>query len=185
MNETKIKVRFYNVAQWKKEENFLSSQHKMGWKFIKTNAFCVYRFEKCEPNEYIYQLDYNPEGIKNKSEYIQMFNDCGWEYIQDACGYSYFRKEKSKMKGKEEIFCDDTSRLEMMKRVFKGKIFPLIVIFFCVIIPQIFIQGERHSRESDIFSKVFIAIGLLYIITLISFAIHFFKYYNSFDKKIK
>ena len=47
-----------------------------------------------------------------------MFADCGWEYLQDFAGYSYFRKPVAEMKGEEAIFCDDASRLEMMRRVF-------------------------------------------------------------------
>lgn len=27
-----------------------------------------------------------------------MFTDCGWEYLQDFVGYSYFRKPKAAMK---------------------------------------------------------------------------------------
>ena len=46
----------------------------------------LYHFEKCEPEDVTYQLDYNPEGIAHKAEYIQMFLDCGWEYMQDFAG---------------------------------------------------------------------------------------------------
>jgi len=46
----------------------------------------------------VYQLDYNQEGRSHKEEYIQMFTDCGWEYLQDFVGYSYFRKPKAAMK---------------------------------------------------------------------------------------
>lgn len=38
----------------------------------------------------IYQLDYNPDGKKNQEEYVQMFEDCGWEYLKDfAVKYIY------------------------------------------------------------------------------------------------
>lgn len=47
---------------------------------------------KCTPEDVVYQLDYNEEGLTHKDEYVQMFRDCGWEYIQDFGGYSYFRK---------------------------------------------------------------------------------------------
>ena len=47
----------------------------------------------------------------------------------DFNGYCYFRKPMAMMQQKEEIFCDDTSRLEMMQRIFYGRIIPLIAIF--------------------------------------------------------
>ena len=37
-----------------------------------------YLFEKCEPEDVVYQLDYNPEGDGHKAAYVQMFEDCGW-----------------------------------------------------------------------------------------------------------
>ena len=48
-------------------------------------------------------------------EYVRMFEDCGWEYLTEFDGYNYFRKPADKMQQKEEIFCDDISRLDMMK----------------------------------------------------------------------
>lgn len=57
-----------------------------------------------------------------------MFRDCGWEYLQNFVGYSYFRKAASDMDGtEEEIFCDDASRLDMIKRVFSQRMVPLEV----------------------------------------------------------
>ena len=78
----------------------------------------------------VYQLDFNPEGISHREEYLQMFRDCGWEYLQEYMGYSYFRKPVSRMEGRdEEIFCDDASRLDMMKRVFKAGCFRRLSCF--------------------------------------------------------
>ena len=88
----------------------------------------------------VYQLDYNTEGLKNKEEYVRMFADCGWEYIQDYVDFSYFRKPVADMNGDEEIFCDDSSRLAMMDRVYKGRMVPLTVIFSACLLPQFVIN---------------------------------------------
>lgn len=154
MRDTKTEFRFFTIPEWKKEENYLREQHKNGWEFINVTFIGLYHFKKCEPQDVIYQLDYNPESITQKDEYIQMFRDCGWEYLQNFFGYSYFRKPASEMDGAEEIFCDDASRLDMMKRVFKQRMTPLLCIFFLVIIPQIYIQSHVNH----------ILMGFLYII---------------------
>lgn len=135
---TKREIKFFNIVQYEQEAEYLRNMHKSGWKFVKMTGLGMYHFESCEPEDVIYQLDYNQEGLKNKEEYVQMFEDCGWEYLQDAFGYSYFRKPASEMHGEETIFCDDESRLEMMNRVFKGRFMPLIVIFCCCLLPQFF-----------------------------------------------
>lgn len=100
----------------------------------------MYHFEKCTPQDVVYQLDYNQEGLAHKDEYLKMFEDCGWEYIQDFFGYSYFRKAVADNGSTEEIFCDDDSRFQMMQRVMKGRMLPLLIIFLSVLLPQFFIN---------------------------------------------
>ena len=139
-----------------------------------------YRFEKCEPEDVVYQLDYNPEGIAHKAEYEQMFRDCGWEYLQDYFGYSYFRKSADEMNGDEEIFCDDASRMDMMKRVFRGRIIPLVVIFFCVILPQIYMQSHLNGGLGSVLTGVFVVLGILYLVLFSVFGIHFWKYWRNY-----
>lgn len=177
MKDKKISVRFFNIVQWKQEQDYLRSQHNNGWKFKKLDWLCCYHFERCEPEDVKYQLDFNPDGINHKSEYVQLFSDCGWEYMQDYVGYSYFRKPVAQMQNQdEEIFCDDTSRLDMMKRVLKGRIIPLIFMFLCVILPQIFVQNNTHSK---ILYYVYVVLAVLYLILFSIFAYQFWKYKKS------
>ena len=105
MKGKKTEMKFFPIPQWKKEERYLREQHRKGWRFVKVNGLCLYHFEKCEAEDVIYQLDYNPDAITQKSEYVQMFQDCGWEFLQNFMGYSYFRKAAREMDGRdEEIF---------------------------------------------------------------------------------
>ena len=139
MSELKKEFRWFNIMEYEKEENYLSKRHQEGWKFKRVTFPGVYTFERCEPEKVIYQLDYNKEGIKHQMEYVRMFEDCGWEYLTEFDGYNYFRKPADKMQQKEEIFCDDISCLDMMNRIFRGRVIPLIVIFCCLVF-QIFLM---------------------------------------------
>ena len=76
---------------------------------------------------------------------MQLFADCGWEYLQDYMGYSYFRKSASQTEGAEEIFCDDASRLQMFERVGRGRMLPLLVIFLCVMLPGL-LRSIAHGE---------------------------------------
>ena len=60
-------------------------------------------------------------------------------------GYSYFRKAVSAMNGDEEIFCDESSRLAMMERVYKGRLIPILVIFSACLLPQ-FVFNLTNGR---------------------------------------
>jgi len=174
--ETKRQIKFFTIFEYEKEQVYLRQMHKSGWKFRKVNGLCVYHFEKCTPEDVIYQLDYNKEGLDNKDEYVKMFSDCGWEYLQDYVGYSYFRKAVSE-EGEEEIFCDDESRLQMMERVFKGRMIPLLILFFTVLIPQFIIN--LFSFHNYGVAALIGGIVALYVVLFVLCAV---KYY-SFLKK--
>ena len=108
-----------------------------------------------------------------------MFSDCGWEYICDFFGYSYFRKEGDAGEEREEIFCDDASRLDMMKRVFRGRIIPLIVIFALAIIPKLFVNTVGYSGGSllqNILSFTFLGLAALYLVIFTVTAVQFWQY---------
>lgn len=149
--ETKKTVKLFSVVDWEKEQNYLREMHRQGWKFVRLTALGVYHFEKCEPEDVIYQLDYNADGLAHKEEYVQLFADCGWEYLQDYLGYSYFRKSASQTDGAEEIFCDDASRLQLLERVGRGRMaadarnFPLCDAAGASLLHR---AGRRRSRRA-------------------------------------
>lgn len=166
-------LRLFSIVQWTQEQEFLRQEHQNGWKFTKLKPLGLYYFERCRPEDVVYQLDYNPDGNAHKAEYVQMFRDCGWEYLQNYAGYSYFRKPASQMEGDEEIFCDDASRLEFMKRMLKGYLLPLVNIFILIIIPQLFLQSRIGNK---ILTGIFAVLGVLYLVLFLVFAIQFWRY---------
>lgn len=180
----KTELRFFTILEWKKEEKYLQKRHSEGWKFIGVTFPGLYHFEACEPEDVVYQLDYNQEGAAHREEYIQMFHDCGWEYILDFAGYSYFRKPVSAMDGSdpEEIFCDDDSRADMMKRVFRGRMIPLIVIFLGIIIPQLFSQSHTGGTFGMILTGAYVVLFVLYLVLFAWYGWQFRQYMKRLKK---
>ena len=179
MGNSKTVFKYFTIPQYRQEEEYLSAMNEKGWRFTHVTIPGFYHFEKCEPGQVTYRLDYNQEGIRNKDEYIQMFSDCGWEHICDFVGYSYFRKEGEAREEREEIFCDDSSRLDMMKRVFRGKIIPLIIIFALVIIPQLIMNTAGNSGRGfyqNLFSFILLGLAILYLVIFSMTAVHFYQY---------
>lgn len=173
--KTKNIFKYFMIYNHEKEEEYLREMSKSGWKFTNVSGLGMYHFEKIEPEDVIYRLDYNKEGRENKSEYVQIFSDCGWEYIQDHAEYSYFRKPAAEADGNEEIFCDDESKFEMLKRVFMGRVRLLIVLFFLILIPDFIILVLKHYY---IFAAVYSLIIVLYIVLFLKFIIKCIKYIN-------
>ena len=169
--ETKKQFKWFTIFEYEKEQDYLREMHKAGWKFIKVKGVGTYYFEKCTPQDVVYQLDYNKDGLSHKDEYLKMFDDCGWEYIQDYAGYSYFRKKVAIDGVAEEIFCDEESRLQMMQRVLKGRMLPLLVIFFATLLPQFLINLlSTHNYFIASF------IGGVLAMYIVIFAMCFVKY---------
>lgn len=178
--KTKKEFRYFNIFQYQKEQEYLRRRHQEGWRFVKVSGLGVYHFEECTPEDVVYQLDYNQEGLEHKEEYVQMFRDCGWEYMQDYAGYSYFCKPAARMDGEEEIFCDDQSRLEMMERVYKGRLMPVMVLFCAVLLPQ-FIMNLTIYHNAFL-SVMYGAILVLYLAVFGSAVRHYRKLKNGTEK---
>lgn len=178
--KTKKQFKIFTIFEYEKEQEYLRTMHKSGWKFVKVSGLCTYHFEECTPQDVVYQLDYNSEGLEHKEEYIRMFNDCGWEYLQDYVGYSYFRKPVSEDGVEDEIFCDDESRLQMIKRVYQGRMLPILIIFFSLLFPQ-FITNLITYHNYGI--AAFYGIIILFVITVfLSFVKSYRKYKNGTKK---
>lgn len=169
--DKKTEYRFFHIFQYEEEAQYLREMHAKGWEF-EGLSLIRYRFRRCEPKDMVYQLDYNQEGLAHREEYIKMFADCGWEHMGDYLGYSYFRKPAEQMtEGEEGIFCDEESRVEMMRRVFKGRMTPLLIMFLGVVCPQLVMQiGLGHYGLAGVYAGIlliYIAIfayfGRLYV----------------------
>jgi len=172
----KREFRYFTIMDYEREQDYLREQHRQGWRFTHVSGLGMYHFEACEPEDVVYQLDYNQEGLAHKEEYVRLFQDCGWEYLQDYVGYSYFRKPAADMGSEEGIFCDDASRLAMMQRVFRGRLVPLLVLFCAVLVPQFLLQ---LTTGRYVLAVVYSLILLLYIAIFLWFFKKYTDYKNS------
>lgn len=164
MSERKTWVRFFTIADYEDEEQWLRAQHKSGWKLVKTVLPCFYIFERCTPEDVVYRLDYR--NCTENGDYLQIFRDYGWEYFNRCMGWLYFRKPVAEADTEQdsEIFSDDVSRLDMLSHVVNTRMLPLIIVFLCCLLPNFL----RSSDEPT--SSVFIAFGVLMLLYLYLFA---------------
>ncbi len=164
MSERKTWVRFFTIADYEEEEQWLRTQHKRGWKLVKTVLPCFYIFERCTPEDVVYRLDYR--NCTENGDYLQIFRDYGWEYFNRCAGWLYFRKPVAETDTEQdsEIFSDDVSRLDMLSHVINTRMLPLVIIFLCCLLPNFL----RSSEEPT--SSVFIAFAVLMLLYLYLFA---------------
>ena len=176
MKTVKKEFRWFSITEYEKEAEYLRHMHNEGWKFKNVTFPGIYTFEKCDPQDVIYQLDYNKDSVKNQGEYVQMFEDCGWEYLKEFAGYTYFRKPAAQMEKEENIFCDDQSRLDMLNRIFRGRIIPLLLIFVTLLVNGVL------NMDNTAMTIVYGVLTGIYTLIFLQFAVKYISFRNRMIK---
>ena len=138
--EKKIVYRIFTIADYEREALYFREMHAKGWKLRKVSysilLFAVkYTFEKCQPEQVSYQLDFYPMEKSERASYLQLFKDCGWEHITDFNGFSYFRKLRSGIESDAEfeIYNDAAGKLAMVKRILTRRMLPILLLFLALL----------------------------------------------------
>lgn len=140
MESKKIITTFY-LSEFEEEEKWLEVQHNQGWKLADISgkqhnlgwkranlSGNTYVFEKCANEEWIYQLDFRGKEV-NRAEYIQLFADCGWEFVLEKDKWFYFRKRKDATDVDTSIFSDRDSKIDMCERAIYGRLSINVCLF--------------------------------------------------------
>ncbi len=138
--EKKSVYRLVTIADYEREAIFLGRMHAEGWKLSKVSYSYLlvavkYSFEKCQPEQVSYQLDFYPMKKSERASYLQLFKDCGWEHITDFNGFSYFRKFLAGIESDAEfeIYNDSTGKLAMVKRILIMRMLPVLLLFLALL----------------------------------------------------
>ena len=172
--EKKVVYRIATIADYDREALYLRKMHAEGWKLKEVTysnlvVAVKYTFEKCQPEQVSYQLDFYPMKKSERASYLQLFKDCGWEHITDFNGFSYFRKLHSGIESDAEfeIYNDASGKLAVVKRILIIRMIPILLIFlliFSALLPVFskFVSGDS-SFSWDMFLIVLIDFVLLII----------------------
>ncbi len=170
MMEKKIVYRIFTIADYEREALYFREMHAKGWKLREVSysilLFAVkYTFEKCQPEQVSYQLDFYPMEKSERASYLQLFKDCGWEHITDFNSFSYFRKAHSEVESAAEfeIYNDATNKLDMVNRILRLRLVPVLLLL-AIHILLLFMLLDR-SNTFDLWK--FLVVGLDIFLSLI------------------
>ena len=134
--EKKVVYRICTIADYDREALYLREMHARGWKLKEVSysnlvVAVKYTFERCQPEQVVYQLDFYPMKKSERASYLQLFKDCGWEHITDFNGFSYFRKPYYRIESDAEfeIYNDAAGKLAMVKRILIMRMLPVLLLF--------------------------------------------------------
>ena len=186
--EKKIVYRIFTIADYEREALYFREMHAKGWKLRKVSysilLFAVkYTFEKCQPEQVSYQLDFYPMKKSERASYLQLFNDCGWEHITDFNGFSYFRKLHSGIESDAEfeIYNDAAGKLAMVKRILTRRMLPILLLFLALlpVFSKFVTGGSSFSWEMFL---IVIIDGVLLIVHAIQISYIFWSLFQKWKE---
>lgn len=155
------KFKWFWAWQDEQEEGWLREMSTVGWHLRGISFPTIYDFESGESRDYVYRLDYRSHWKMDKEDYLQLFQDAGWEYVQEMAGWHYFRKLAEQ--GEDfEIYTDAESKI--------GKYQRLLMFLWILMLPLIvgLINLRDPPYEGMTIIQVFILlIFLLYVYALV------------------
>lgn len=168
--EKKNVYRIFTIADYEREALYFREMHAKGWRLKEVSysnlvVAVKYTFEKCQPEQVSYQLDFYPMKKSERASYLQLFKDCGWEHITDFNGFSYFSKPYSEIESDTEfeIYNDAAGKLAMVKRILTMRMLPILLLFSTLLpIFSKLVSGVSYFSW-DLF-LIFIIDGVLLIV---------------------
>ena len=168
--EKKVVYRIATIVDYDREALYLRKMHAEGWKLKEVSysnlvVAVKYTFEKCQPEQMSYQLDFYPMKKSERASYLQLFKDCGWEHITDFNSFSYFRKAYSEVESAAEfeIYNDAAGKLAMVNRILRLRLVPVLLLL-AIHIPFL-LKLLNRSNAFDLWK--FLAVGLDIFLSLI------------------
>ena len=188
MMEKKIVYRIFTIADYEREALYFREMHDEGWKLKEVSysnlvVAVKYTFEKCQPEQVSYQLDFYPMKKSERASYLQLFKDCGWEHITDFNGFSYFRKLHSGIESDTEfeIYNDAAGKLAMVKRILTMRMLPILLLFSALLpVFSKFVSGGNYFSW-EMFLIVIID-GVLLIVFAIQISYIFWKLFQKWKE---
>ena len=170
MEKTAVtKFKWFWAWQDEAEENWLQKMSQEGYHLSSVGPPGFYTFSLVEPRNYVYRLDYQWFHKKDKAEYLQLFQDTGWEHIGEMSAWQYFRKEV-KSTETNEIFTDVESKIAKYKRVLAYLGF-FYFILMMLIVTQRTLNEEAYPWWGSIPQFIIFIVLLLFTYALIKLSI--------------
>ena len=144
MNTVK-KFKWFWAWQDEKEENWLHEMALSGYHLRSFGLPGSYEFEVGEPRNDFYRMDYNIDR-KDYQNYLQLFQDAGWEHLGEMGGWQYFRAS-GEGNTISEIYTDKASKSQKYQRLIT-----ILVVFLPIFITITTRPVETASRFAELYN---------------------------------
>ena len=158
------RTRWFWPWQDEKEEAWLGEMSQGGWHLKSVRLPCVYTFTKGDPSHKTYRLDYMPVNKAKNQEYLQIFQDAGWEYVGEMSNWRYWSKLVATGET-PEIFTDNESKIRKYQRMLTYMGFLLFIMIFLGI--NMFINSPGIDPDYGLLINTIYLVGrILYAVII-------------------
>ena len=145
MNTNTInKFKWFWAWQDEQEESWLAEMAAQGLHLEHISFPGRYQFQKGDPANYVYRLDYQSLKKKDRESYLQLFADAGWEHVGDMTSWVYFRR-KVQNGDTPDIYSDAESKMRKYYRV---------MFYLVILLPILIIFGTRTTDLPGLFGDI-------------------------------
>lgn len=162
-NEIKRVFKIFFAWQEEKEAAWLHDMSKEGWHLTEVGFF-KYMFQKGSPFDYTYRFDFKVLKKEDMENYISIFEDAGWKYIDSTGSWHYFKTE-GKRDVEPELYNDNRSKMEKYKRL----LFFLGIIFLPIMgwgLPNLYMRMIDMEPDSILNNAIAFNIYLPFVVLL-------------------
>ncbi len=151
--EMKKVWRYYNIAEYEQEEQWINEMAKEGWQ-LTAIGWCRYIFRRGTPGEYIYKLDVVERTASDevKESYFNFLTECGIRVVGEFKDWIYLQKKAAD--GPFDMKDDTYAKLRTVNKVYSFAVrtlCKLLKIFAAVVI----ICAVGHTLTSNYAIKDF------------------------------
>jgi hypothetical protein len=159
-NTTIHKLKWFWPWQDDAEEAWLRKMSQQGWRLVKAGLFGIYTFQADQPADYVYRLDYQTPAKKEAPDYLQLFQDAGWEHVTQLSNWHYFRKLH--LQGEEpQIFTDVESKIAKYQRLLEALALPAAMLILFMNLLDIGSPSVAGKIFSVLYIVFFLVIALM------------------------
>lgn len=115
--EMKKVWRYYNIAEYEQEEQWINEMAKEGWQ-LTAIGLCRYIFRRGTPGEYIYKLDVVERTASDevKESYFNFLTECGIRVVGEFKDWIYLQKRAAD--GPFDMKDDTYAKLRTVNKVY-------------------------------------------------------------------
>ena len=116
-----------------KEKAFLEEMALKGYRLVKVR-FGEYIFEEDKPKKLIYQFDFKGIDKMREDEYLQIYEDAGWNFISKFGSWYYFSHDWNEEEPDLSLFNDNESKRAKYRRLLLFLVIIGVPLYFQTII---------------------------------------------------